>query len=221
MVLGCYKDERLVWMLPVTMYPVTSSHSHFVTLIFVWRTDQRLREEKERLWLLGLWRKEWHTQTCLFQILLPWLLLVKPGFNPVWWNINFEKAWVKLCEGLTSLVLKKVRNVQRKRDFFWRNNGTILQCIPTTILIGASCPDGIPYGFADFFFCFCFCFFLFFFFRRHLLCPFVVKKTTDWAEILHNHTYGHASGWGKKYFRCAHFPLSYVSKITQKNFRNS
>ncbi len=28
-------------------------------------------------------------------------------------------------------------------------------------------------------------FFLFFyFFRRHVLCPFVVKKTTDWAEVL-------------------------------------
>ncbi len=68
-------------------------------------------------------------------------------------------------------------------------------------------------------------FFLFFFFRRffrrHVLCPFIVKKTTDLAEILHNHAYGHASGRGKKYFRCAHFPLSYVSKITQKNFRNS
>ncbi len=43
-----------------------------------------------------------------------------------------------------------------------------------------------------------------------------MKETTDWAEILHNHTYGHASGRGKKYFRCTHFPLSYVSKITQK-----
>ncbi len=93
----------------------------------------------------------------------------------------------------------------------------------TTVVsvIGASRPDGIPYGFADFFFFFFFILFFFFFFRRHVLCPFVVKKTTDWAEILQNHTYGHASGRGKKYFRCAHFPLSYVSKITQKNFRNS
>ncbi len=69
-----------------------------------------------------------------------------------------------------------------------------------TALIGASRPDGIPYGFANFFFSF-------FFFCRHVLCPFVVKKTTDWAEILHNHTSGDASGQGKKYLRCAHFPL--------------
>ncbi len=39
-------------------------------------------------------------------------------------------------------------------------------------IFGASRPDGIPYGFAD----------LFFF------------------EILQNHTYGHASGRGKKWF---------------------
>ena len=36
---------------------------------------------------------------------------------------------------------------------------------------------------------FFFCFVLFFFFRWHILCPFVVKKATDWAEILQNHTY--------------------------------
>ncbi len=69
------------------------------------------------------------------------------------------------------------------------------------LLIGASRPDGIPYGFADFFlffFVFVFGFFcVFVFFRRHVLCPFVVQKTTDWAEILQNHTYGHASGRGK------------------------
>ncbi len=94
------------------------------------------------------------------------------------------------------------------------------------LIIGASRPDGIPYmGLPTFFFCFVLFFFFRRFFRRffrwHVLCPFIVKKTTDWAEILYNHTYGHASGRGKKYFRCAHFPLSYVSKITQKNFRNS
>ncbi len=87
--------------------------------------------------------------------------------------------------------------------------------------LGHPVPTGSPMGLPTF----CFGFFLFFFFcrffRRHVLCPFIVKKTTDWAETLHNHTYGHASGRGKKYFRCAHFPLSYVSKITQKNFRNS
>ena len=32
--------------------------------------------------------------------------------------------------------------------------------------------------------------FFFFFFRRHVLCPFVVKKTTDWADILQKHAYG-------------------------------
>ncbi len=97
--------------------------------------------------------------------------------------------------------------------------GTVQNCITCQTLYmfctghwGIPSPDGIPYGFADFFF---------FFFPPHFRWLFVVKKTTDWAEILHNHTYGYASGQGKKYFRCAHFPLSYVSKITQKNFRNS
>ncbi len=93
--------------------------------------------------------------------------------------------------------------------YFWSHSLAFNWGIPS--------PDGIPYRFADFFF-----FFLFFFFLPpHFWWPFVVKKTTDWAEILHNHTYGHASGGGKKYFRRAHFPLSYVSKITQKNFRKS
>ncbi len=59
------------------------------------------------------------------------------------------------------------------------------------------CPMGLP------------TFFLgggsFFFLPPHCRWPFVVKKTTDWAEILHNHTYGHSSGRGKKYLRCAHF----------------
>ncbi len=32
----------------------------------------------------------------------------------------------------------------------------------------------------------------------HVRWPFVVKKTTDSAEILQNHTYGHASGQGKQ-----------------------
>ncbi len=36
-----------------------------------------------------------------------------------------------------------------------------------------------------------------------------MKKTADWVEILHNHTYGHASGGDKN------FPLGYLSKITQ------
>ncbi len=73
--------------------------------------------------------------------------------------------------------------------------------------------DGIPFGLAFFFFFF----FVLFFLPPHFRWPFGVKKTTDWAEILHNHTYGHASGRGKKYFRCTHLPLSYVSKITQKS----
>ncbi len=47
----------------------------------------------------------------------------------------------------------------------------------------------------------------FFFLPPHWRWPFVVKKTTDWAEILHNHTYGHASGRRKKYFRCAHIVM--------------
>ncbi len=52
-------------------------------------------------------------------------------------------------------------------------------------LLGHPVPTGSPMGLPTFFF---------FFFRHHVLCPFVVKKTTDWAEILQNHTYGHASG---------------------------
>ncbi len=57
------------------------------------------------------------------------------------------------------------------------------------------------------------------FFPPHFQCPFfMVKKTTDLAEILQNHTYGNASGQGKKWFWCGHFSLSYVSKITQKSF---
>ena len=59
--------------------------------------------------------------------------------------------------------------------------------------------------------------FFFLFLPPHIRWPFAVKKTMDWAEILHNHSYGHALGRGKKNFRCAHFRLSYVSKITQKS----
>ena len=40
--------------------------------------------------------------------------------------------------------------------------------------------------------------FFFFFLPPHFRWAFIVKETTDWAEILHNHTYGHASGRGKK-----------------------
>ncbi len=60
-----------------------------------------------------------------------------------------------------------------------------LSCCP--LLLGHPVPTGSPMGLPTFFFL------LFFFFSRHVLCPFVVKKTTDWAEILQNHTYGHAS----------------------------
>ncbi len=94
----------------------------------------------------------------------------------------------------------------------WHAFLTKVQCFTSW---GIPSPDGIPYGLADFFF-FVLCFVLFFL-PPHFRWPFVVKKTTDWAEILHNHTYGHASGRGKKYFRCAHFQLSYLSKITQKS----
>ena len=48
-----------------------------------------------------------------------------------------------------------------------------------TFLIGASRPDGIPYGLTDSFF---------FVLPPHVRWPFVAKKTTDWAEILQNHT---------------------------------
>ncbi len=54
----------------------------------------------------------------------------------------------------------------------------------TSLLLGHPVPTGSPMGLPTFFF----------FFRRDVLCPFVVKKTMDWAEILQNHTYGHASG---------------------------
>ncbi len=37
----------------------------------------------------------------------------------------------------------------------------------------------------------------FLFLPPHFRWPFVVKKTTDCAEILQNHAYGHASGRGK------------------------
>ena len=60
------------------------------------------------------------------------------------------------------------------------------------LIIGASRPDGIPYGFADFFFVLPPHF-------QHVRWPCVMKKTTDWAEILQNHTYGHVSGRGKKW----------------------
>ncbi len=49
---------------------------------------------------------------------------------------------------------------------------------------GIPSADGIPYGLADFFFLF----FVFFVLPPHFRWPFVVKETTDWAEILHNHT---------------------------------
>ncbi len=63
---------------------------------------------------------------------------------------------------------------------------------------GIPSSDGIPYGLADFFFLF---FLLLVFLPPHFLqfrWPFVVKKKSNWAEILQNHTYGHASGRGKK-----------------------
>ncbi len=71
----------------------------------------------------------------------------------------------------------------------------VIEVIPFHNIIGASRPDGIPYGFANFFFLFV-CLFCFVFLTphfQHVLWQFVVKKTTDWAEILQNHTYGHAS----------------------------
>ncbi len=59
------------------------------------------------------------------------------------------------------------------------------------LCLGHPVPTGSPMGLPNFFFFFFFFFRLFF--RRHVLCLFIVKKTTDWAEILHNHTYGHVS----------------------------
>ncbi len=55
-------------------------------------------------------------------------------------------------------------------------------------------------GLPTFFVClFCFVFFFLLPQFQHVRWPFVMKKTTDWAEILQNHTYGHGSGRGKKW----------------------
>ncbi len=79
-------------------------------------------------------------------------------------------------------------------------------------LIGASRPPtGSPMGLPTYFL-------FFFFLPPHLWWPFVVKKTTDWAEILHNHTYGHASGRGKNIFGALIFHWVMWVKLLKKTF---
>ncbi len=58
--------------------------------------------------------------------------------------------------------------------------------------------------------------FCFFVLPPHFRWPFVMKKTTNWAEILQNHAYRHASGRGKKWFWCGQFELFEV-KLLKKN----
>ncbi len=63
-------------------------------------------------------------------------------------------------------------------------------------MIGASRPPtGSPMGWPTFFF-----FFGSFFSSATLLVAVCCQEKMDWAEILHNHTYGHASGQSKNIF---------------------
>ena len=59
-----------------------------------------------------------------------------------------------------------------------------------------------------------------FFFFRHTFGMFgghlFWRKQWIGVKFLQNHTYGHASGRGTKWFWCGHFSSSYLSKITQK-----
>ncbi len=145
---------------------------------------------------------EWSPGSCSTVIGVGWTFVSEfSKVMEIWkfWNVVVDLYWVPEFWVAVFLKYSKVLNY--------------------CTLIGASRPPtGSPMGLPTFFFLF----FFFFFFRRiflppHFRWPFVVKKTTDWAEILHNHTYGHASGRGKKYFRCALFSFSYLSKITQKS----
>ena len=143
-----------------------------------------------------------------------------PGVSEIYHRIHlWPNTGISMCSEfhIQLYIVSRYNKSMLVPSWISASSVLVIHIVFLVVIIGASRLDGIPYGFADFFF------FFFFrrFFRRHVLCPFIVKKTTDWAEILHNHTYGHASGRGKKYFRCAHFSLSYVSKITEKNFRNS
>ncbi len=129
--------------------------------------------------------------------------------------VDIFSQWNSLytCNSITVSYRVKLTEI-------WDLVTLVIHGAPLTILcqvsLGHPVPRRDPLWACRIFFFF-FCSFFFFFLPPHFRWPFVVKKTRDWAEILHNHTYGHASGRGKKYFRCAHFSLSYLSKITHKS----
>ncbi len=118
-------------------------------------------------------------------------------------KIHKSKLWVKLT--MRTLVGQEFSQIQKSvpEHFFSRIlvrgvkffAGEILDTYTShwySLWLGHPVPDGIPYGLADFFSS------AFFFLPAHFRWPFVVKKTTDWAESLQNHTYEHASGRGTK-----------------------
>ncbi len=87
------------------------------------------------------------------------------------------------------------------------NSKTVVRRAKRSV-IGASRSGEIPNGFADFFF---------FFFRRHVLCPFVVKKQRIGLKFCRTILMDMLQIEAKIWFWCGHFSWSYLSKITQKS----